>query len=227
MKTLLFDLDDTICRTRIKFIEKMGECVDLLSQEAPKLNKDEWRKEIVESNNRLFEKHCVNPRRWYFMMQEMRKKHRLSEETARKAREILKSIYRERLDFLDGAEEGLAGLKKMGMKLKILTHASKKWTRLKYKNWLKLDRFLGWDDVLVVDINKHKTDDSWLMACKCFGVKPNEVAVVGDSPRSDINPARRIGVESCFLVEDEIQWSVQNQPVDTGVVRVKNLKGVI
>ena len=50
---------------------------------------------------------------------------------------------------------------------------------------------------------------------------------MGDSPRSNINPVRRIGVEKCFLVEDEIQWSVHNQPIDEGVIKVKNLIGVL
>jgi phosphoglycolate phosphatase-like HAD superfamily hydrolase len=175
----------------------------------------------------LFEKYAVNPKRWYLVVEEVRKKHQLPKEITGRAREILRQIYLERLDFLDGAEEALVGLRELGVELKIVTHASKKWTRLKYKNWLKLDRFLRWEDVFAVNINEHKTDSSWLMACDYFEVKPNEVGVVGDSPRSNINPVRRIGVEKCFLVEDEIQWSVHNQPIDEGVIKVKNLIGVL
>lgn len=123
---------------------------------------------------------------------------------------------------LEGAEEGLTFIKKTGIPMGIVTHASRKWTKKKFE-WLNLDRFLVWDDVFVVNQDTHKTSKSWQEAIQYFRLKPSKCAVVGDSPRSDINPAWEAGVRHCFLVENPGLWSIHNQPVDPSVYKISHL----
>ena len=127
---------------------------------------------------------------------------------------------------LEGAEEGLNFLTKIDTPIGIVTHGGSEWTWKKY-NWLDLKRFVAWDDIYIVDENKHKTSESWREAVKYFGLKPEESAVIGDSPRSDINPACQIGVRQCFLIEDPKQWSVHNEPVNENVRKISNLSQIV
>lgn len=117
-------------------------------------------------------------------------------------------------------------LAKVDIPIGLVTHAGSEWTWRKF-NWLDLGRFVSWDDVFIVDENKHKTSESWREAVRYFGLRPEQCAVVGDSPRSDINPAWEAGIRQCFLVEDLKQWSVHNQPVDEKVKKIANLSQIV
>ncbi len=129
------------------------------------------------------------------------------------------------MKFLPGAEDGLNFFKKINQPLGIVTHAGRDWTWKKY-NWLNLNRFVDWDDVYMVDENGHKNSDSWQKAINYFKLAPSDCVVVGDSPKSDINPAWSIGVRHCFLVNDPQQWLVHHQPIDPSVRLINNLSEI-
>ena len=84
----------------------------------------------------------------------------------------------------------------------------------------KLDRFLDWDNVYLVDENGHKTKESWLGGMDYFKVEPVNCLGAGDSPRADINPLCELGVEHCFLIRNSFDlWSLHQQSVDETKVR--------
>ncbi len=222
IKRFLFDLDDTICPTRQVFREVMSQAYDFLATSTPVVSREKWKEEIETINNRLFEKLGVNSNRWNHVVDELAGRYFLGEEVKQKTKQIFQLIYTTPLAVMEGAEEGLMFIKETGISIGIVTHAGPEWTWKKY-NWLGLKRFVEWDDVFMVDENKHKTSESWAQAIRYFGLSVGECAVVGDSPRSDINPAWEVGVRHCFLVEDPGQWSVHNQPVDLGVKRISHL----
>ena len=129
-------------------------------------------------------------------------------------KQILAEMYQIPPKFVEETESGLAFLKSTGIQMGIVTHANVEWTRRKF-GWLGLERFLGWDDVFVVDENGHKTKESWMEAMNYFKVRPENCVVVGDSPRSDINPVCELGVRHCFLVKNKYDiWSIHQQPMD-------------
>lgn len=225
IKRFLFDLDDTICSTIGVFRDVMAQAYDYLALQAPFASRDKWKEEVEAINNRLFEELGVNPNRWNHIVDELSLKYSLGEEISQETKRIFQLIYSIPLSISEGAGDGLAFIKKVGIPIGIVTHAGQEWTWRKY-NWLGLDRFVEWDDVFVVDENGHKTSESWAQAIKYFGLKAEECAVVGDSPRSDINPAWEIGVRHCFLLEDPKQWSVHNQPVNPGVRRIGYLSQI-
>jgi FMN phosphatase YigB (HAD superfamily) len=216
IKRFLFDLDDTICPTRSVFREVMSQAYDFLAANAPVVSREKWKEEVETTNNRLFEELGVNSNRWNHVVDELAGKYFLSEDIKQKTKQVFQLIYTTPLAMVEGAEAGLGFIKKMEIPIGIVTHAGLEWTWKKY-NWLALRRFIEWDDVFIVDENKHKTSESWVQAIRYFGLSAEECAVVGDSPRSDINPAWEAGVRHCFLVEDPRQWSVHNQPVDPSV----------
>ena len=222
VERFLFDLDDTICPTRIIFKDVMAQAYDYLAAKSSVIPREKWKEEVEEINNRNFEKYAVNSNRWDHVVDELSERHMLADDVNQETKRIFQSIYKTPVQMMKGAEEGLGFIKKVDIPIGIVTHAGKEWTWKKY-NWLNLDRFVEWDDVFVVDENKHKTSQSWEQAIGYFGLRACECAVVGDSPRSDINPAWDVGVKQCFLVEDSKQWSVHKQPVPPAVKRINQL----
>ena len=216
-----FDLDGTICDTRGVFRQAMSRTYDFLNLSIPTVLRGEWETVVENINDRLFEQYGVNPKRWIHVVDELAQKYGLAEAISFRAKEILASIYTTPVDWAQGAEAGLQFIKRAGGSMGIVTHAGHEWTWMKY-NWLALYRFVDWDDVFLVDENSHKTTKSWQEAFRFMDVHPNEVAVVGDSPRSDINPALEAGVKHCFLVETDL-WSVHNQPVGPQVIKIRQL----
>lgn len=148
----------------------------------------------------------------------------IDENVQDKAKRILARIYQISPKYIERTEEGLGFLKKIGISMGIVTHANAEWTWRKY-NWLELNRFFHWDDIYIVDENGHKTIKSWQKAMEYFKVRPKNCLVVGDSPRSDINPVCELGVEYCFLVQNPFEiWSIHQQPVDE--LKTRGIKSV-
>lgn len=222
VERFLIDLDDTICPTGAIFRDKMSDAYAFLGENAPIMSAEAWGQELVAIDNQLFEVMGVNPDRWGVTLDELSKRFPIGEDVAHETKLILESIYDTPLTIFEEAEKGLSFFKKTNTEVGIVTHASREWTWKKY-NWLDLKRFLEWDEVFVVNANGHKTSESWHEAIRYFGLEVEHVAMAGDSPRSDINPAREIGVKHCFLIEDSQQWSVHNQPVDEYVKKVNSL----
>lgn len=226
VKQFLFDGDDTLWGTVEVFRKYQDQSYRYLAS-VTSLPAEEWQTRIVAINNRLFETHGVNPQRWSYVIAELGQQNNLSEEVRVKALTILGQIYQDPPKFLERTEQALQFLKKVGIPFDIVTHANEEWTRKKY-HWLFLSRFLEWENIYIIDENGHKTEESWQGAIKYFGRRPGEIAVAGDSPLSDINPAQALGVKQLFLIEGEIpRWTIHNQPVDSNVHVVKNLAEMI
>ena len=227
VERFLFDGDDTVWATVEIFRGFMDDCSEYLATNAPVMTREQWRRGIQEVNDALFEIHGVNPKRWEGVMDRLALENGLPGVTRDGATEILMQIYQTPPRFLEGSEKGLQFVMDAGMPLGIVTHANVAWTDRKY-DWLGMSRFVDRKDVYIVDENGHKTAKEWMRATKYFGVLPENCAVAGDSPRSDINPVRELGVRQRFLVRNggEI-WAVHNQPVDPETYVIARLDDLI
>lgn len=226
IKRFLFDCDDTICATGKVFREFKSQAVNFLATVQPTLNQDQWKKELETVDNMSFEKHGVCSDRWNMVTEELGDKYNLDLETRQTTKDTFQKMFNTPLEMLEGSEKTLEFITKIGIPIGIVTHASREWTWKKY-NWLNLQRFLNWDDVFVINENGHKTHESWQDAIKYFHLNPEDCAVIGDSPRSDINPAQKAGVKHCFLVENTHPWSVHQQPIHPDIRVIKNLSQLI
>lgn len=219
----LIDLDDTLCATRELFIENYSKTYDYLASVNSIYPRSVYKTTMEAINNRLFESHGVNPNRLFYLMQEASEVFELSSDLVINSLGVLGKIYQIPPAYYEESEEVLSFLKKLPIPFGIVTHANKEWTWRKYQ-WLKLDRFLDWDDIYIVHEDGHKGPEEWLAALNYFKVKPKNCAVFGDSPRSDIIPAQTIGVEKLFLIDRGALWSVHDRPVGENVVTMKNLR---
>lgn len=214
---VLIDMDDTLCRTRDIFVQHERQFVEYVAASVPTRTKEEWKDIFVATNNHLFERVGVNPNRWNLLVDVMLPRKKVGKDIRNNALEIVMNIYQTPPKFIDGTEDGLAFLNATRVDFGIVTHANTPWTRRKY-NWLGLERFLDWDEVYIVDENRHKDEQAWLDAIRYLGgrkLRPRQCLVMGDSPRTDINPTTKVGVENCVLIQARNNglWSIHNQPV--------------
>jgi len=226
IKRFLLDLDDTISLTGEVFSLKKSQCANYLAEYYSQLNSHQWLVLLNEYNNKYFESCGVNPNIWTGIISEIGKQYSLSRQVCQSAEEIIMGIYYTPLSFTPGAEKCLGFLKRADIQFGIVTHANIPWTDRKYQ-WLRLDRFIPRDAIYVIDENGHKTPERWREAIRYFNIKLNNCAVVGDSPRSDINPALENGVSHCFLVGDGNGWSIHNHEIKSPVNRISQLDNLI
>lgn len=103
----------------------------------------------------------------------------------------------ENLELYPGVRDTLYQLKKMGLKLAIITDADK------YHALARLTRveLLDFFDLLVAaDMTGTKKPDPahFLFALQALGTEPEESLVVGDSIKRDILPARKLGLKTAY-----------------------------
>lgn len=230
IEQIIMDWDDTLGKTAGIFTKQMDRCYDFLANRDPRLSREEWKERIVFHNNNSFETHGVNPIRWAVVMDLVRRETGLDKKIMGGAVKILGHIYKIRQEFLPGAEEGLEFLVKTGTSIGVITHANRDWARFKY-NCLGMDKFVPWDNVYIIDENGHKTSEKWEEGIRgYFKTRPERCLLVGDSPRSDINPGIKIGVrpENCVWITGNGTdlWSIHQQAVPPKVRRMPSINGL-
>lgn len=77
------------------------------------------------------------------------------------------------------------------------------WTKLKMEH---IEKYF--ELVELSDPSRPKSSEVWQQAIKRFKSKPNEVAVVGDNIKGDIQAARKVGVKHLFWIDAESSWDV-------------------
>jgi len=226
VKMFLFDLDDTLCPTAWIFRQQMSVASEYLTQKLGLSSGSELRKEMQELNDGLFNINGVNPKRWDKFIITLTGRYQIPKDSQNELTKMFGQIYTTPLEIYPDAEKTLFFLQKVGMPIGIVTHANKDWTWEKY-NWLGLSRFVDYSDVFVVNENGHKTADAWRQALGYFKTDPKNVAIVGDSPRSDINPGKEIGVKHLFLSRKGDIWSLHDQPVGANTIVIQDLTEIM
>lgn len=120
--------------------------------------------------------------------------------TARRLADVKQEIYMRNLDrvkLFPGVREGLAELKRMGMRIAIASSVHRKTIEViaKLNNIEQyIDAYIGSDEV-----SKRKPDpEIFLKALERIGVEPNRAVIVGDT-EYDIAPANTIGAISILI----------------------------
>ena len=105
-------------------------------------------------------------------------------------------------EVLEGALDTLLACREAGLKVGMVTHASREWTDHKLQ---KLG--FNFDTVLAIDVevHKHKSAIHWQEAIDSSGVNPSKVMVVGDNINGDINAAKSVGVQTLVWIPSK--WS--------------------
>ena len=189
LKAILFDMDNTL----FDFVAaKLGACKEILSY----IGKGD----IAEEPSELFEHFLrgVYGFEDYENIRDYIKERKLF--TAEKYRQCCEIYEREKLQNLElypGVRDTLDELKKLDIKLAIITDANSYHAQARLTKVELLDYF---DLLVATDTTGTKKPDPahFLFALQALGTKPEESLVVGDSIKRDMIPARKLGLKTAY-----------------------------
>lgn len=203
IRAVLFDLDDTLVGTSPVIRELEERYVQYVASQQPELSPKDVLTTLRKEDASVFASHSVSKARWSALA------HRLvdtygknTEETFHQGLAIFMSLYSIVPPLLPGATDTVSELRCIAEKMGVVTHADEYWTAMKLHR-TGLSTFF--DHVHIVPDDGHKDSNHWKQAIEALGVKPEEVLVIGDSIRGDIQAAHEAGVKHLVLVPS--QWA--------------------
>lgn len=203
IKAVIFDLDDTLIYTSEIFAKYMNEYVEKVAAETGIEGKiiNEC---LRRNNDEEYKTMGVNPTRWAVVVEKMAKEFVGNEDCIINNLTILMNIYTEKPRIRPGARTTLEGLRKIGIKIGMVTHANVDWTWRKLESAGIIDYF---DSILIANENTHKGVEHWQAEMASLEVSPEECLVIGDNLGGDIIPTSQIGARTMWLHKGST-WSI-------------------
>lgn len=224
IKVAIFDLDDTLLDTNGLFEQKEGKFFDFVGQRLPGLDRNQLVKDYNRLNHEAFQAVYVNPVKFHRVIGGLGDLY--GPEAAGVFQEglpILEEVYRTVPPFHPGARETLEIFKSAGIPLGLLTHANLTWTNLKVRQLGLRDYF---SHIWTADEDGLKGKEDWKIIIFFFGVKPEEVLIIGDNIKGDILPAHELGVKHKIYIPSP--WSFyQEGTVPEGTITVDRIGKLI
>ncbi len=120
-----------------------------------------------------------------------------------------KCLYTDKVELLNGAKESIQYLYQKGYEMYIVTKGMEEVQRkrveaLSIKNYFK--------DYHIV---KHKLQSDYEEILKKYSLKAEECYMIGNSPKGDINEAKKAGFHTIFIPNQDT-WSYEEETIDMG-----------
>lgn len=189
LKAVLFDMDNTLFDFVAAKLEACREIISFI-----------WKENVTEEPSVLFRYFLrgVYGFEDYENIQDyMKERNIFTAQDYRKCCEIYEREKLQNLELYPAVTDTLDKLKKLGLKLVIITdadnnHALARLTRVGLLNYFDL--------IVAADITGTKKPDPahFLFALEMLGIKPGETLVVGDNIKRDIVPARKLGLRTAY-----------------------------
>lgn len=189
LKAILFDMDNTL----FDFVAaKLGACKEILSY----IGKGD----IAEEPSELFEyflRGVYGFEDYENIRDYMMERRLFTAENYRQCCEIYEREKLQNLELYPGVRDTLEELKKLDLKLAIITDANSYHTQARLTKVELLDYF---DLLVATDTTGTKKPDPahFLFALQALGTKSEESLVVGDSIKRDMIPARKLGLKTAY-----------------------------
>lgn len=133
------------------------------------------------------------------------------------AKSTLKNIYRTAPKVRNGTFEFISVLQREKILFFLLTNSNKKWTNFKLK-MTGLNKCFVCKNIYVVN-KKSKTISDLKKVIIKNSLNVNNVLVIGDSTKSDINPALNLGIQTIIQITSDIEKT----KIDDRVLKIKDL----
>ncbi len=198
---VLYDLDDTLIYTAEIFHLYMDLYADMVADQAG-IDRESFFKRLSDINDEEYKTMGVSPLRWDSVVMRLASEYPEIGVVIVSQLNVLKRIYRHEPRKREGANAILDGVRRMGLKQGLVTHANVEWT-----NW-KMDT-LGWwgmfDGLYIADENGFKTKKDWARAMEILELDPRKCIVVGDNLSGDVIPTAELGARTMWMPSP---WSV-------------------
>lgn len=205
INTILFDLDDTLISTHTVFVKSINKAVRVVTKKTG-LKFKEVKKVIDEAIIKSYETAKVNPTKsWPTTVKLVEKKYSLDSNTSQRLLSSFLNVYKLKPRRKKGVITILKRLRRKGIKLGLVTHASREWTDFKLEK-ANLKKYF--DYVEVVDTNREKSGSDWEIACKKLKSTKDKCMIVGDNLKGDIISPNKTGFDNLVWINWKGSWSV-------------------
>jgi len=208
MKAIILDLDNTLidfAKTKVRCCEA---AVDAMIKNGLKMSKDNAMKAIFE----LYGKYGWEDQ---FVFQKMMKKHfgRIDYSIITPGIFAYRKMKESLVMPFPGVKETIKKLRKRGYKIAVLSDAPgiQAWMRI-----TAMDMHKGYfDHVITRDITKVRKPNpkAFKIALKALKVRPEDAAMVGDSFKKDIYPAKRLGMKAIYAEYGPLKYKIKEYSI--------------
>lgn len=215
-QTLLIDADDTLWENNIYFEQSIQAFIDYLahsslSREQVRVALDEIELANASAHGYGSKRFTMNLRQCYEHLAERD----IGDEDLATVLGFGDQILRQDIELLPGVAETLAALSDRH-RLVILTKGSEEEQRMKIeRSGIDMHFF----DAIVV---REKDESIYRQTLATLRLQREETWMVGNSPKSDINPAMAAGLNAVFIPHDRT-WRLELQELRTGPGRFMQL----
>ena len=222
--TIIFDLDNTLIKTGEVYRSVFNEIVSLLSVAGlPVTDVRERFHPIEESYVKT-----LGFKRERFPLSLVALYEHLAAEAALEIDEDLKeavytkalSVYTADYDLIECAADLLSALKYAGYRLMVVTKGDDDIQRDKIRR-AGIEHYF--DHIVVLG---NKTKKTWEFVAAAYNVEPSKSFVIGDSIKSDVNPAIAAGFNAVYIKTPE-QWYIEFDDPHPNMIPQKSLRSLV
>ncbi|WAL67022.1 HAD-IA family hydrolase [Amycolatopsis cynarae] len=213
---LIFDADDTLWENNVVFERVIDEFLDWLAH--PTLDRDALRRILDDIERANSAAHGYGSKVFLRSLHDCLERLRQRPATEDERREILRladALIHHQVELIPGVAETLDELAGRH-ELFLLTKGDHDEQRRKIEASGLDHHFRG------VHIVREKHAGCYLQLVEEHGMAPDRAWMIGNSPKSDILPARQAGLNAVFIPNDNT-WALEHEEVDPADDRVLHL----
>lgn len=211
---LLFDWDDTLVKSTSKFVELKENVAKKIIEYSDERNINKLVEYFDQREiQNMRERNCRGYGNFKItLMQvasEILKYDFFEKGMYEYINEAINILSEESIEFIDGAFETVQKLFDKGYQMYIVTKANKEEQELKI---LSANIIKYFKEVIFV---KEKSEQGYIEVLKKINANTEECIMIGNSPKSDINPSKRIGIQTILIPNDKT-WKFEKEPIISG-----------
>lgn len=210
IKNLFFDMDDTLVKCSGFFYDVEDTVANKLLEYSNQYSYSEIREMFNAKQIENIEEHGFGPDNFKFSLMQVGSEvagyQFFSENLADFISNASQILYDAPLELLDGVEETIKYLHGKGYQMHIITKGSEKVQTDRVRR-LPIRNYFG--NYYIV---KHKIKSDYEDILKKCGLKPELCYMIGNSPKGDINEAKKAGLNTIYI-PNEFTWSPEDEEI--------------
>ncbi|MGD9487918.1 MAG: HAD hydrolase-like protein [Calditrichaceae bacterium] len=210
IKRILFDADDTLWENNVYYLQAASDFFDLLSRAG--ISRSEVEKDFDKLEIKVVRERGYGSENFVYILKEIYQKyssgngHNIDQDRFSSIIETFSNHPKRKPSLFSNVIETMDYLKS-GYSLYVLTKGD-------YEEQSGKIKLSGVCDYIEDYFVPHeKNDNTYLDLLNRHAWKPEETCMVGNSPKSDINPALRTGMYAIHIPYKDT-WKLDNEPID-------------
>ena len=222
-KHLFFDMDDTLIKCAGYFYDVEDIVADKLFEYTDKYSFAEIKAMFNAKQVENIEEHGFGPDNFKFSLMQVGSEiagyRFFSDDLASFIEKTARVLYDAPLELIDGVEETLEYLHNKGYEMHIITKGSTKVQTDRVERLPIREYFKSYYIV------KHKLKSDYEEILKECNLSPDNCFMIGNSPKGDINEAKRAGLNTIYI-PNEHTWSPEHEEISEALPKTFKLENI-